>query len=418
MKNQPIRGMKDIYSDEMRKYISIIDAAVKVGQKYGYDLIETPIVEYTDVFTRAIGTETDVVSKEMYTFSDRNGESITLRPEGTAGVVRAIISNNIINLRPVKYMYYGPMFRYDRPQKGRYRQFHQIGFENIGFSSEYEDAMTIAMAVEILNCVGIFDIKVHVNSIGDEETRSIYTSKIIDYFTKYENELSEDSKRRLKTNPMRILDSKDRGDQKIAQDAPKLSDSLTNEAKAYFNKVCELLEYYKIKFIIDQFLVRGLDYYCHTAFEIKTDDKSIGSVCGGGRYDKLVQMLGGPSVSGIGFAYGAERIMSMMENCSIKQNKIAVVPVSDDENMEAFSLLTKLHDANICAEFFNDGNIKKRMKMADKFNCSIAFIIGEDEIKTNKIKVKFMNDTNENNEILIDKDYAIRFALHLISQKI
>ena len=389
----PVRGMKDMYDLEMKKFQHLVNTAVQVGQKYGYSVIETPILEKTNLFTRSIGTDTDIVSKEMYTFDDRNGESLTLRPEGTAGVVRAIVSNNIINTRNVKYMYYGPMFRYDRPQKGRYRQFHQIGFESIGATSEYEDALSIAMAVDILNKVQIFDFYVSVNSLGDDETRKIYCQKIVEYFEKYQNDLSYESKHRLISNPMRILDSKNETDQKIAQNAPKLFDFLTNNARKYFERVCDLLAVYSINFKIDQFLVRGLDYYCHTAFELKSTSDTGGSIGGGGRYDKLVEQLGGPAVSGVGFAYGAERVMSLMSDVEENTKKVAVVPVSDNENLDAFKILQKLHNADISAEIFTNGSISKRMKAADKAMCDVAFILGEDELKQDKITVKFMKNT-------------------------
>ena len=269
----PIRGMKDIFGVDWDKYQFIINKAIKIANKYGYQVIETPIVEATEVFQRSIGDETDVVSKEMYTFLDKGNESITLRPEGTASVIRAIVTNNILvspNL-PVKLMYFGPMFRYDRPQKGRYRQFHQLGFEQIGAKSPYTDAITIALSYEILTNIGLLDSKIYINTLGDIESRNNYIKALVKYFSRYEDKLSDDSKVRLQKNPLRILDSKDITDRELCFMAPNISDYLSNTDIKYFECVCKLLSKYGIPFEIDNLLVRGLDYYSQTTFEIKSN---------------------------------------------------------------------------------------------------------------------------------------------------
>ncbi|MDR1488557.1 MAG: histidine--tRNA ligase [Holosporales bacterium] len=403
---RPVRGMKDIYGEDIDKYNYIIEKSVEVAKVFGYKIIETPILEYTDVFNRSIGEETDVVSKEMYTFEDKGGESITLRPEGTAGVIRSIVTENLLQTLPLKLMYYGPMFRYDRPQKGRYRQFHQIGCENIGEKTPYTDALTIALSSGILNSVGIFNFTVYINSLGDVETRKAYSKAIVKYFSRHENELSEDSKKRLVKNPLRILDSKDDKDIEICQMAPILSDYLSKDSGVFFEKVSKLLESYGIAFEKDDFLVRGLDYYCHTAFEIKVNNrKDLGAIGGGGRYDNLVKEFGGPDISGIGFALGIERIMSFLDESGLdgivpkKIYKVAVVPISDSDNDEAFKIIKKLYDNSICAEFIDIGSVTKRVKTADKLGCDMALIIGEDERVNKTITVKFLrsNDSKSKN---------------------
>ncbi len=413
----PVRGMKDLYGSSAKKYGYIIDTASRIGEKYGYNEIKTPIVEATEVFHRSIGDETDVVSKEMYSFLDKGGESITLRPEGTAGVMRAIVSENLAQSFPVKLMYHGEMFRYDRPQRGRYRQFHQLGFECVGDKSPYTDAILICMATEILNAIGIFDTKVLLNTLGDKDTREAYTKGLVKYLSRHEDKLSDDSKRRLAKNPMRILDSKDANDRAICQMAPLITDYLSKESEQYFQKVCELLEKAGINFEIDNFLVRGLDYYSETAFEFKpTRDEHRDSVGGGGRYDNLLSIFGGADISGIGFAFGIERLMLLIDDAKFKEIalKIAVIPVSETENEVAFQLLKSLYDAEISAEFIHIGTLSKKMKVADRLNCSIAVIIGEDEIKNGCFTLKFMNceDKEEKTKVVAKSD-LISFLKHI-----
>lgn len=402
-----IRGMKDLYGIDIRKYNYIIEKSKKIGEKYGFEIINTPIAEYTDVFQRSIGDETDVVSKEMYTFLDKGGESITLRPEGTAGVMRAIVTESMFQHLPIKLMYYGEMFRYDRPQKGRYRQFHQLGFEHIGDKSPYTDASIIIMASEILNSIGIFNFNVQLNTLGDDETRENYTKGLVKYLSRHKDLLSEDSKRRLQKNPLRILDSKDDKDREICSMAPIITDYLNKESAVYFNKVCELLTNAGINYEINNFLVRGLDYYAHTTFEFKsTQDDYKDALGGGGRYDKLLSLFKGPDVSGIGFAFGIERLMLLLNDSYFENNikKVAVIPVTEEENKTTFELYKLLLNCDIPSEFLHIGNISKKMKIADRRNCEIAIIIGETEYKNNTLTVKFMKKEKNATKIINRND--------------
>lgn len=416
MEPRSVRGMKDLYGVEAEKYNFLIDQSMKIGRQYGYKIIETPILEYTEIFQRSIGDETDVVAKEMYTFCDKGGESVTLRPEGTAGVIRSMITEKMTQTFPLKLMYYGPMFRYDRPQKNRYRQFHQIGFENVGEKTPYVDALTITLASDILNSLGIFDFAMLVNTLGDEETKDLYTKAIVKYFSRHEANLSEDSKRRLTKNPLRILDSKDQTDREICSMAPIMRDYLSKDAGVYFNKVCKLLEEYGVSYKLDYFLVRGLDYYSHTAFEISTTKRSMGSIGGGGRYDKLLSNLGGPDISGVGFAFGAERVMSLINNArlpSCNRVKFAVIPVSDQENDIAFKIIKGLYNASITAELITSGSISKKMRVADKLGCEIALIIGETEKANETVTVKFMrSDNSETKSMAIPMNGIFKFAAY------
>jgi histidyl-tRNA synthetase len=413
MKFRPVRGMKDLCEIDVMKYDFIITKAKEIGKKYGYGVINTPIVEYTEVFQRSMGDDTDVVSKEMYTFIDKGGESITLRPEGTAGVIRAIITEAMTQKLPIKLMYYGEMFRYDRPQKGRHRQFHQLGFECIGDKSPYTDAITIAISTEILNAIGIFDFKVLLNTLGDEKTRKDYTKAIVKYLSRHKDKLSQESQNRLIKNPLRILDSKDHGDTEICSMAPIITDYLSKEAGGYFEKVCQLLGGYNIDYEITNSLVRGLDYYSHTTFELKSTNETYGDALGGGgRYDELLSIFGGPDVSGVGFALGVERLLLFLDNnkISLENDKVAVISVSDTDNDDAFSLFKELQSHGIATEFIHIGNLGKKMKIADREKCKLALIIGEDERKSSIVTVKFMNIDNETLKTKsVDKSKIVSF---------
>jgi histidyl-tRNA synthetase len=415
-KFRAVRGMKDWYGHEAEKYRHVIEKSIEVGERYGYGVMETPILEYTEVFHRSIGDETDVVSKEMYTFIDRGGESLTLRPEGTAGIVRAVVAEGLCQNLPQKLMYYGPMFRYDRPQKGRFRQFHQVGFEHIGSKTPYADVSMIALCSDILNRIGIFDFRICINTLGDNETKKTYTNAIVKYFSRHESKLSEESQRRLHKNPLRILDSKNPTDREIGFMAPRVTDYLSKEAGIFFEKVCALMTQYCLCFELDQFLVRGLDYYCHTTFEIKMagEHEDIGSIGGGGRYDNLVAEMGGPNVSGVGFALGVERLMEVIGKCKIPPRntfKIAVVPVGDLDKDVCFGIVRELHNNGISAEFTEGSDIGKRMRMADKLNCDVAYIVGENERANKTITVKFLREIDEClKNTTINMDAATKFA--------
>jgi histidyl-tRNA synthetase len=389
-----VRGMKDLYGRESDKFDFILGRFKSVGERYGFGMIYTPILEYTDIFLRSIGDETDVVSKEMYTFLDKGEESVTLRPEGTAGVIRSIVCEHMDQCLPVKLMYCGEMFRYDRPQKGRFRQFRQFGLEYVGDKSPYTDAITIAIAADCLRSIGFFDFKILLNSLGDDETRENYSKAIVKYFSRHEDRLSEESRIRLKKNPLRILDSKNKQDIEICSMAPIMMDYLSKESRVHFNRVCTLLGEYEINYEIDNFLVRGLDYYSHTAFEIHpTSGAYRDALGGGGRYDKLLSVFGGQEASGIGFAIGIDRVMFLLEEFFVqrKKRRVAVVPVSESDTTSAFTVFRNLQNCDIPSEFIHLGNLAKKMKIADRLGCDVAVILGENEITTRTATVKFMN---------------------------
>lgn len=400
----PIRGMKDLYGVEIEKYQLIVNVAFQVAKTYGYRLIETPIVENTSVFSRTLGGESDVVSKEMYSFVDKGGANITLRPEGTAGVMRAIASNKLFvnNNSPLKLMYCGPMFRYDRPQKGRYRQFHQMGFEHIGEKGPYADVITIALAMEILKNIGLNDVIVHINSLGGSFSRERYTKALVDYLCKYENKLSAVSKLRLKKNPLRILDSKEFTDIEVCHNAPNVQDFLTNEDRQYFVKVLELLQLWSIKYVIDPKLVRGLDYYTHTTFEFKLSNENMyrDALGGGGRYDGLLKLFCSNDVSGVGFALGIERLMMLLgEQMLPALNKsAAVIPVTAEEYESAFRITGLFLNEKIPTELIITGsNIKKRVELAIKRNCSHLVVIGNDEANKKEVSITVVNSATRRN---------------------
>ena len=307
---QPVRGTQDLLPEAMRRHRQVKEAARMTAELYGFAEIATPIFEFTDVFARPIGEGTDIVSKEMYTFEDRGGEEITLRPENTAGVVRSILSNGLVQSAPLKFFYEGPMFRYERPQKGRFRQFHQIGVELIGVAQPQADIEVIALGCRVLRALGIENRTVlEINTLGDPESRVAYRHALTAYFSDHVSELSQDSLRRLERNPLRILDSKDESDNRVAADAPSFAEYLTAESQDFFVRVRDGLDALDIRYQINPRLVRGLDYYTHTAFEFVTSDLGAqGTVMGGGRYDGLVELMGGPALPGVGWAAGIERL--------------------------------------------------------------------------------------------------------------
>ncbi len=417
MSLQPVRGTRDLLSDELRIYHRIIRTAETVATTYNYQPIETPIFEYTSVFQRTLGETSDIVGKEMYTFSDRSGESITLRPEGTAAVVRAIISEGLTQTLPQKRIYSGPMFRYERPQKGRYRQFYQLGIECIGMANPFYDVECIALADHILKTLGISDYKLHINTLGDTDSRMKFRQALVSYFSKHINNLSEDSKIRLEKNPLRILDSKDDGDKKICSQAPKFENYLNDESKEFFKKVTQGLDALTVPYILDPHLVRGLDYYCHTAFEFKTD--SLGAqdtILAGGRYDGLMEQMGGPSVPGVGWAMGIDRLALLLSS-DLKDHKlrIAVIPIGEELETEALKLTQNLREHNFTTELFINGNLGKRFKQADKAECQIAIVFGNDEFTQNQVKVRNLqtDDNLPNKEMIVDSNQLFPYLSSL-----
>jgi histidyl-tRNA synthetase len=367
-KIQPIRGTRDYFGEDSNQFEFIIALASEISAKYGFEVLHSPIFEATEVFKRAVGEETDIVTKEMYSFDTKGGENITLRPEFTAGVVRALISNSLQQNLPQKFFSYGPVFRYERPQKGRQRQFHQINFEYFGNSKPIADAEMIILASEILQQIGITEnIELNVNSLGDKESRANYLNALVEYLTKYEAELSEESKIRLHKNPLRILDSKSDADKKIIATAPKILTYFTKEAKEFFDDFLNLISgTVKIPFKVNPEIVRGLDYYNHTVFEFISNDAEIGSqstILAGGRYDGLVEQMGGGQVPAIGFAAGIERLMLVSKTRCNKAEKYVVI---SDDDKKSLDIATNLRKKGKVCEIAIGNNFKKKLEKANK----------------------------------------------------
>lgn len=408
---QPVRGTHDILPEEMRRHRHVVDVARRIAQLYGFHEMATPIFEFTDVFKRTLGDTSDIVTKEMYSF-ERGGDELTLRPEATAGVARAVISGGLAQHAPLKFFYYGPMFRYERPQKGRLRQFHQIDVETIGVAEPLADIESIACGARVLDALGILErTTLEINTLGDADSRRIYRSRLVEYLKRFEGDLSEDSRQRLDRNPLRILDSKSEGDRRIIADAPLFDDSLTDGARAFFASVCDGLTGLGIKFTRNQRLVRGLDYYCHTAFEFTTTDLGAQSaVLAGGRYDGLIEQMGGPATPGIGWAAGVERLSLLVRDVPLATRPIAIVPVGPEGDAVAQALAETLRRAGFAVELGYRGNVSRRLKAANKLNARAAVLIGEDELKRNAATVRDL-DTGEQAEVPLEalKDRLSQF---------
>jgi histidyl-tRNA synthetase len=403
-KLSPVRGTQDLLPDEQRVHRHVEDTAWRVAELYGFGEVSTPIFEFTDVFARTLGDTTDIVTKEMYTFEDRGGEGITLRPEGTAGVARAFISNGLTQELPLKFFYRGPMFRYERPQKGRRRQFHQVGVELLGVPGVQADIEVIALGRQILDELKLTGtVTLELNTLGDKESRDAYRQTLVAYLEGFKDKLSEDSLKRLYTNPLRILDSKDEGDREIVADAPSLMDSLNDDSRAVFDDLCDGLSRIGIDFTHNDRLVRGLDYYCHTAFEFTTDDLGAqGTVLAGGRYDGLIGQMGGPETPGIGWAAGVERLSLLAGGVSEPARPIAVLPIGEAAMNEALMLTQRLRREGFAVELGYSGNLKKRLNRANKANARAAVILGEDELARNAGTVRDM-DSGEQVEVSLDQ---------------
>lgn len=408
-KLQPVRGTHDILPEESRERRFIVDTARQIAQNYGYGELSTPVFEFDEVFHRTLGDTSDVVTKETYTFQDRGGETITLRPEFTAGVARAFISNGMQQDLPCKFFYNGPAFRYERPQKGRLRQFHQLGVELLGAAEPLADVETIALGWQLLSALNLTENAVlEINSLGDAESRMAYREALVAYLREHESKLSEDSKTRLEKNPLRVLDSKDAGDQEIVKGAPSLAEHFTPAAKEFFATVQAGLEALGIPFTLNDRLVRGLDYYCHTVFEIKSG--ALGSqnaVLSGGRYDGLVGMMGGPATPGVGWAAGIERLHMLVDfgalnGYSLPTKPVAIVPVSEAEHMPALLLAQRLRTSGLVVEMGYSGNVGKRMKRADKKQAAWALILGADEVAGNTVQAKHLQ-TGEQHSVRLDE---------------
>lgn len=394
---QLVRGTRDIFNEDIKKFNFIVDIAKKISSLYNFKEIITPIIEFSDVFERNLGDTSDVVSKEIYKFKDRSDNFLSLRPEFTAGIVRAILSNPELNNNfPLKLFSYGPAFRYDRPQKGRYRQFNQINFEYFGNATYLGDVDILQMANTILKTIGLKNITLEINSLGCEESRSNFEGALKTYFKKYENDLSQDSKIRLEKNVLRILDSKEECDKKLLLEAPKISDFYTNEDKEFFNNILDKLSFLNIDYIVNTNLVRGLDYYTSTVFEFTTTDLGAQStVLAGGRYDKLMKKMGGMDTPAVGFASGIERLMLLLENNFVENRPVAIIPISENEVNYCLTLKNILLNNSIKTELVYANNMKKKMNIANKIGVKYAIIVGEDEVKSNVLTVKNLDEGKE-----------------------
>ncbi len=388
---QPVRGTRDLLGEDQRRHAHVIDTARRIAGLYGLEEWATPIFEETRVFARTLGDTSDVVTKEMYTFDDRGGDSVTLRPENTAGVCRALVSNGLTQSLPQKVFYAGPMFRYERPQKGRYRQFHQIGAELIGPVEPLADAEIIALGWQILRALGVDgDTVLELNTLGDAASRGAYREALVAYFSAHRDALSADSRDRLERNPLRILDSKDAGDRGLVEGAPTIHAVLTPEAAAFYDELRSRLDRLRVPFRENPRIVRGLDYYNHTAFEFVTDKLGAqGAVMAGGRYDGLVAQMGGPSVPAVGWAAGIERLAMLLDTAPVPPAPVAVVPVGGlAEEAAALNALQALRAAGIRAEMAYRGNLKRRMERANRIGARAAVIIGEAELARGVAQVK------------------------------
>jgi histidyl-tRNA synthetase len=397
---QPVRGTQDLLPEAQRRHRAVIETARRTAERYGYQEIATPIFEFTEVFARPIGETSDIVTKEMYTFADRGGDEITLRPEYTAGIVRAILSNGLTQSLPLKLFASGPMFRYERPQKGRFRQFHQIDAELIGVAQPLGDVEMIALAAEILDALGVLKrTELELNTLGDMASRRAYREALVGYYAGRRDGLSEDSLRRLEKNPLRILDSKDEGDKRINAEAPPFEAYLTREACDFFAVVRQGLEALGIPYRLNPRLVRGLDYYCHTAFEFVTADLGAqGTVLGGGRYDGLMGVMGGPETPGVGWAAGIERLALLIDEPTPPPRPITLVPLGEAGEAMALKLAQSLRRAGFTIDLGYSGNLRRRLQRADKVKARAAVILGDNEIERQVAALRDL-DTGEQTEV-------------------
>lgn len=397
---RPVRGMHDLLGEEMRRFRRVAEIFRAVAGGYDYQEISTPVLEFTEVFARSLGETTDVVSKEMYSFEDRGGDSLTLRPECTAGIARAFISQGLAQQAPCKFFSMGPMFRYERPQKGRFRQFHQLDVEVLGVAGTQADIEVIALAADVLEKLGLDGpVRLEINTLGDGESRESYRNALVSYFGGHRADLSQDSLLRLERNPLRILDSKDQGDRKLFAAAPKISDHLNGESAEFFARVLEGLDLLGIDYMVNEQLVRGLDYYTHTAFEFVTDELGAqGAVIAGGRYDRLIEHLGGRPTPGIGWAAGIERLAMLLSIAPPAPRPVAVIPADDAAQAQASVLAHRLRREGFVVDTGYSGNLAKRMKRANKVNACAAVILGERELEQETATVRDM-DSGEQKEI-------------------
>lgn len=403
------RGTVDILPAQSGKWQELEQLLRTICANYNVKEIRTPIFEHTELFNRAVGDTTDVVSKEMYTFEDRKGRSMTLRPEGTAGIARAYVENKLYGMpeKLQKVYYMGPMFRYERPQNGRQRQFHQFGVEMLGVESPYVDVECMLMAVTVVKALGLKNIQLHINTLGDQESRDAYREALQNHFQPVLNELCHDCQVRYEKNPLRILDCKVDKNHPMMKTAPKTIDYLTDNAKAHFEKVCALLDDLEIDYVVDPNLVRGLDYYSHTVFEIISDDPKLGAgstVGGGGRYNGLVEELGGPQTPGVGFAFGMERLMIALGDDHEDEEglDVYIMPLGSEAKDLAMQIMTMLRANGFTCDMDQcDRGLKGQFKSADRFHAHFSMIIGDEEVQKEVVNMK-CNHTKEQVEVPLE----------------
>lgn len=415
------RGTVDLLPQQTKNWQYLEQLLRTIAFNYNVKEIRVPIFEHTELFNRAVGDTTDVVSKEMYTFKDRGDRSLTLRPEGTAGVVRAFVENKLyVNPDKLTKLYYmGPMFRYERPQKGRQRQFHQFGVEMLGLENPEVDVECMVMAVTIIESLGLQNVKLHINTLGDETSRENYRQALMDHFKPGLNELCGDCQARFEKNPLRILDCKVDKDHPLITTAPKTVDYLTPEAKAHFEKVCALLDDLEIDYRVDTNLVRGLDYYCHTVFEVISEDPTFGNAAtlgGGGRYNKLVEEMGGPETPGVGFAFGMERLALALDQMELEEEDaldIYIMPLGQEARDLSLQIVTMLRANGFsCDMDYADRSMKAMFKTVDRTQAHFAIIIGEEEVKNEVVNIKCTHDKQQ--ETIPLEDIVAYIEHHLV----
>jgi histidyl-tRNA synthetase len=401
---RPIRGTQDMLGETAERFGRVVETFEKVRRLYGFRRVEVPVFEATAVFSRSLGETTDVVSKEMYSFEDRGGDSLTLRPEFTAGIARAYLTEGWQQHAPLKVATHGALFRYERPQKGRFRQFHQIDAEVIGAGEPAADVELLAFADQLLRELGVSDgVTLKLNTLGDAATREAWRAALVDHFRAHRGALSEDSLERLEKNPLRILDSKDPRDRPAADAAPSIDDYLSDEAGAFFETVTKGLNAAGVRWARDARLVRGLDYYRHTAFEFVTDRLGAqGTVLGGGRYDGLIETLGGPHTPAVGWAAGIERLAMLIDAPEPERVAVAVVPMGEEAEAAAIKVIAGLRRSGIAADMAYKGNMKRRMQKADAWGARFAIILGEDELARGEAAVKELS-TGAQTSVALDR---------------
>ena len=415
-----IRGMHDVLPDDSFRWQAFETAIRQLMASYGYKEIRMPLVESTDLFCRSIGEVTDIVEKEMYTFEDRNGDKLTLRPEGTASCVRAGIQHGLLHNQIQRLWYSGPMFRHERPQKGRYRQFHQFGAEVYGIDTPDVDAELILIGARLWKQLGLKNVRLELNTLGSSQSRIDYKKVLVDYLEQHRDQLDDDSLRRLDSNPLRVLDSKNPAMKKMLDNAPALIDHLDEESSRQFDKLKASLDATGVKYTINPRLVRGLDYYCKTVFEWVTDELGAqGTICAGGRYDGLVEQLGGKATPAIGFALGMERILSLLESQQESEQPqtvdIYLVLLGEASEVRGLQLAEEIREQLSSVKMIahcGGGSVKSQMKKADKSGAGIALILAEDELSNEQVTVKYLREKKE--QVTIGFDELIKFITNIV----